>query len=40
VATGRSWIAEMLSHGGRVLSDADDLLQVLPTNDIRDVVSF
>jgi hypothetical protein len=30
----------MLNHGARVLSGTDDLLQVLPTDDIRDAVSF
>jgi hypothetical protein len=30
----------MLNHGARVLSATEDLLQVLPTDDIRDAVSF
>ncbi len=40
VASGLSWTADMLNHGARVLSAAEDLLQVLPTDDIRDAVSF
>jgi DNA processing protein len=40
VASGLSWTSDMLNHGARVLSGTDDLLQVLPTDDIRDAVSF
>lgn len=40
VASGLAWTSDMLNHGARVLSGTDDLLQVLPTDDIRDAVSF
>jgi DNA processing protein len=40
VASGLAWTADMLNHGARVLSATEDLLQVLPTDDIRDAVSF
>jgi DNA processing protein len=34
------WTAEMLDHGAHVLSKLDELLDVLPTDDIRGAVAF
>jgi len=40
VAGGLAWTTEMQNHGARVLASTDDLLHALPTDDIRDAVSF
>ena len=40
VASGLAWTAEMMTYGARVLSGTEDLLMVLPNDDIRDAVSF
>jgi DNA processing protein len=40
VASGLAWTTDMLNHGARVLSGTGDLLQDLPTDDIREAVSF
>jgi DNA processing protein len=40
VESGLAWPHEMLNHGALVLSRLEDLLSVLPTDGIRDAVSF
>lgn len=40
VDTGLSWPTEMVDHGAFVLNEMADLLDVLPTDEIREAVSF
>ena len=40
VDSGLAWTGEMVNHGAGVLSGVSDLLDLLPTDDIRDAVSF
>jgi DNA processing protein len=40
LGSGLKWPQEMLSYGANVLSNTDDLMKVLPGDDIRDAVSF
>lgn len=40
VDAGLPWPREMIEHGAFILNDMDDLLAVLPTDEIRDAVSF
>ncbi len=40
VDAGLDWPRKMLDHGALVLSGMDDLLRVLPTDDIREAVAF
>ena len=40
VESGLEWPRKMLDHGALVLSATDDLLRVLPTDDIREAVAF
>lgn len=40
VDAGLIWPREMLDHGAFVLADVADLLRILPTEGIREAVSF
>ena len=40
VESGLPWPREMIDHGAFVLNDMADLLDVLPTDEIREAVSF
>jgi DNA processing protein len=40
VDAGLPWPREMIEHGAFVLNDMADLLEVLPTDEIREAVSF
>lgn len=40
VEAGLSWPRDMMDHGAFVLNDMADLLDVLPTDEIREAVSF
>lgn len=40
VDAGLAWPPEMVEHGAFVLNDMTDLLDVLPTDEIREAVSF
>lgn len=40
VDSGLSWPQEMINHGAFVLNEMADLLEVLPTDDIREAISF
>ncbi len=40
VESGLAWPREMIEHGAVVLAAMDDLLGVLPSDDIREAVAF